>query len=63
LALHRLLKSRLSNYDYDRHVGGAAYLFVRGLSASTSGVHFERPAKEFIEALDDQFAGKSGGAA
>lgn len=63
LALHRLLKSRLPNYDYDRHVGGAAYLFVRGLGASTSGVHFERPTKELIETLDDLFAGKTGGAA
>lgn len=63
LALHRLLKSRLPNYDYDRHVGGAAYLFVRGLGAPTTGVHFERPAKELIETLDDLFAGKTGGAA
>jgi len=32
LALHRLLKSRLEDYDYDRHVGGACYVFLRGLS-------------------------------
>jgi exodeoxyribonuclease V beta subunit len=63
LALHRLLKSRLADYDYEKHVGGAAYLFVRGLGASTSGVHFERPPKSFIENLDEMFAGKSGGAA
>lgn len=31
LALHRLLKSRLDDYDYDRHVGGACYVFLRGL--------------------------------
>jgi len=29
-ALHRLLKVRLPDYDYDRHVGGAVYLFLRG---------------------------------
>ena len=58
LALHRLLKSRLPDYDYDRHVGGAAYLFVRGLGAPTAGVHFERPPKVLIETLDALFAGK-----
>lgn len=31
LALHRLLKSRLEDYDYDRHMGGACYVFLRGL--------------------------------
>ena len=34
LALHRLLKSRLEDYDYDRHVGGACYVFLRGLAES-----------------------------
>ncbi|MBI3904556.1 MAG: exodeoxyribonuclease V subunit beta, partial [Pseudomonas fluorescens] len=29
LALHRQLKARLADYDYDRHVGGALYLFLR----------------------------------
>ncbi|WP_110642715.1 exodeoxyribonuclease V subunit beta [Salinicola sp. CPA57] len=32
LALHRLLKSRLEDYDYERHMGGACYVFLRGLS-------------------------------
>jgi exodeoxyribonuclease V beta subunit len=31
LALHRLLKSRLPDYDYERHVGGAVYVFLRGV--------------------------------
>ncbi|NIC39599.1 PD-(D/E)XK nuclease family protein, partial [Aquabacterium sp. A08] len=31
LALHRLLRQRLPGYDYDRHMGGAVYLFLRGL--------------------------------
>jgi exodeoxyribonuclease V beta subunit len=35
LALHRLLKSRLEDYDYDRHVGGACYVFLRGLSKTS----------------------------
>ncbi|WP_342594842.1 exodeoxyribonuclease V subunit beta [Salinicola lusitanus] len=35
LALHRLLESRLENYDYDRHMGGACYVFLRGLSEAS----------------------------
>ncbi|HTN34137.1 MAG TPA: exodeoxyribonuclease V subunit beta, partial [Marinobacter sp.] len=38
LALHRLLKTRLPDYDYDTHVGGAVYLFLRGYLAPTAGV-------------------------
>ena len=30
-ALHRLLRIRLPDYDYDRHIGGAFYLFLRGM--------------------------------
>ncbi|EXI78369.1 MAG: Exodeoxyribonuclease V beta chain [Candidatus Accumulibacter appositus] len=56
LALHRLLKSRLPDYDYDRHVGGAVYLFLRGAYAPSQGLHFERPPRALIEALDALFA-------
>jgi exodeoxyribonuclease V beta subunit len=31
LALHRYLRARLPDYDPARHLGGACYLFVRGL--------------------------------
>jgi exodeoxyribonuclease V beta subunit len=61
LALHRLLKSRLPGYDYDRHVGGAVYLFLRGCRAPGHGVHFERPPRALIEALDRLFARASKG--
>ncbi|HJV25534.1 MAG TPA: exodeoxyribonuclease V subunit beta [Aromatoleum sp.] len=54
-ALHRLLKSRLPDYDYDRHIGGAVYLFLRGSHAPTRGLHCERPPRELIEALDAEF--------
>ncbi len=59
LALHRLLRSRLPDYDYDAHIGGAAYLFLRGLHGPCAGVHFERPARGVIEALDQLFSGAS----
>jgi exodeoxyribonuclease V beta subunit len=57
LALHRLLQARLPDYDYDQHIGGAVYLFVRGIAAPTAGVHVERPPKALIEHLDRLFAG------
>lgn len=31
LALHRYLKQRLPNYQYDVHFGGVYYLFLRGI--------------------------------
>jgi exodeoxyribonuclease V beta subunit len=55
-ALHRLLKARLPDYDYDRHVGGALYLFLRGIAAPSQGLHVERPPRELIERLDSCFA-------
>ncbi|CAE6774042.1 exodeoxyribonuclease V subunit beta [Paraburkholderia nemoris] len=57
LALHRLLKTRLADYDYDTHVGGAVYLFLRGLNAPTQGVFVERVPREMIERLDELFKG------
>lgn len=54
-ALHRLLKARLPDYDYDHHIGGVVYIFLRGLNASTQGLHTERPPRELIEALDALF--------
>jgi len=63
VALHRHLADRLSDYDYDRHVGGAAYVFLRGIQpaedgkASGAGVYTCRPDRALIEALDALFAG------
>ena len=58
LALHRQLKARLPGYDYDRHVGGALFIFLRGLGARSRGVYFSRPPKVLIEQLDLLFQGK-----
>jgi exodeoxyribonuclease V beta subunit len=58
-ALHRLLKARLPDYDYDRHVGGAVYLFLRGIEAPNRGLHAERPPRALIEALDRCFSRKA----
>jgi exodeoxyribonuclease V beta subunit len=61
-ALHRLLRSRLPDYDYDRHVGGAVYLFLRGHAAPGRGLHLERPPRALVEAMDRLFAGEGAGA-
>lgn len=58
LALHRQLKARLADYDYDRHVGGAVYLFLRGTRSQSQGVYFARPPRALIERLDRLFQGK-----
>ena len=55
LALHRLLKARLPDYDYERHVGGAVYLFARGLDLPGHGVFHDRPPPALILALDAAF--------
>ncbi|UXI68667.1 exodeoxyribonuclease V subunit beta [Tahibacter amnicola] len=57
LALHRQLRARLPDYDYDRHVGGAMYLFLRGVDTAGHGVHRERPPRALIEHMDRLFAG------
>ncbi|PIT78600.1 exodeoxyribonuclease V subunit beta [Limnohabitans sp. B9-3] len=59
LSLHRLLKVRLPNYDYDQHMGGAIYMFLRGIHTPGAGVHLHRPQQALIEALDALFANGS----
>jgi exodeoxyribonuclease V beta subunit len=58
VALHRHLSFRLPDYDYDRDVGGAYYLFVRGMSpehSPGSGVLHDRPPRALIEELSRLF--------
>lgn len=54
VALHRYLRLRQTGYDYNHHVLGAAYLFVRGMDKRFpgGGVFVDRPPKARIEALD-----------
>ena len=55
LALHRLLSSRLTNYDYDVHVGGAVYFFLRGWQSPTQGLLVDKPPRAFMDALNQLF--------
>ena len=55
LALHRLLQARLPGYDYDTHMGGAVYLFARGIDQAGAGVFAHRPPQAMIDALDVAF--------
>ncbi|WP_313731201.1 exodeoxyribonuclease V subunit beta [Pseudomonas sp.] len=57
LALHRQLRARLPDYDYDRDVGGALFIFLRGASSRGHGVYFAKPPRALIEALDALFRG------
>ncbi|WP_028115623.1 exodeoxyribonuclease V subunit beta [Ferrimonas senticii] len=59
LALHRLLKSRLADYDFDRDIGGGLYLFLRGLQAGQlgQGALTVSPSKALIEQMDQLFRG------
>jgi exodeoxyribonuclease V beta subunit len=60
LALHRYLRLRIADYDYDRHFGGVFYLFLRGMapdSVERLGIVEERPPAEFIQALDRSIGG------
>lgn len=64
VALHRYLKARQPRYDYEAHIAGYAYLFVRGVRPTwrdadmPSGVHVRRPARALIEALDAAMSGE-----
>ncbi|WP_432706495.1 exodeoxyribonuclease V subunit beta [Azotobacter salinestris] len=59
LALHRQLQARLPGYDYDEHLGGALYLFLRGSRTAGQGIHHVRPPRALIETLDALFKGKN----
>ncbi|WP_076413701.1 exodeoxyribonuclease V subunit beta [Shewanella sp. UCD-KL12] len=57
LALHRYLSLRMPHYDYDQHIGGCYYLFLRGMSVDVpgAGVFFDKPPRALVESLDQLF--------
>ncbi len=67
VAVHRTLQWRLgSSYDYDRHIAGVRYLFLRGMvgpdtprtdDGGTYGVYADRPPRALVADLDAVLAG------
>lgn len=60
LALHRFLRHRIADYDYQRHFGGVIYVFLRGVDPAVpgQGIFTTRPSRALVEALDGVFAGE-----
>jgi exodeoxyribonuclease V beta subunit len=59
LALHRFLQSRIPNYSYEQHFGGAYYLFLRGMDGSGEyGVFSAKPCLALLEELDAHIRGE-----
>ena len=58
LALHRLLSFFVPGYDYERDVGGALFLFVRGLGRPGEGIHRLRPTLSELLSFDRLLSGE-----
>jgi len=59
-ALHKYLKTRITNYCYEKHFGKVYYLFLRGVSKDTRdryGVFKDKPKEQLIERLCALFGG------
>ncbi|MEN8275080.1 UvrD-helicase domain-containing protein [Acinetobacter seifertii] len=53
VALHRYLKVKMQNYDIEQHLGGATYLYLRGMNGEAEqGYYYWQPSTEFILRLD-----------
>jgi len=60
LALHRYLRVHLADYQPEKHLGGVYYLFLRGMKpGSNTGVYHRVLDIEWLERLDQVFAGES----
>jgi len=61
VALHRYLEVHLPNYQYEQHIGGVFYLFLRGMRpywGSHYGVFKDVPPGDLIRQLSWYFAGE-----
>jgi exodeoxyribonuclease V beta subunit len=53
VALHRYLSVKLQDYDMQQHLGGAFYLYLRGMNGQAQqGYFYWKPEDEFILRLD-----------
>ena len=61
VAIHRMLKQKLPGYQYSTHMGGAYYLFLRGMNQQDSrGIFFTKPDLDTVTRLDELLGGSSG---
>jgi len=63
VALHRYLKSRKADYQIEQHLGGACYLYLRGMQADShlTGVVHWMPSPELILDMDAILGQSRGG--
>ena len=53
VALHRYLTVHMQDYDIEKHLGGASYLYLRGMNGQAQqGFYHWKPEAEFILRLD-----------
>ena len=53
VALHRYLSVKLQHYQIEQHLGGASYLYLRGMNGQAQqGYMYWKPDDEFILRLD-----------
>ena len=57
VAVHRLLRARKPGYEYEKHFGGAYYLFLRGIEPARPdfGIHRMKLPADFVEKLSTLF--------
>jgi len=53
VAVHRMLSRTLPNYDYEQHIGGVYYLFLRGMKPDgETGIYQDKPSLEHVETMN-----------
>ena len=53
VALHRYLAVQMQDYDIEQHLGGASYLYLRGINGQAEqGCYHWKPDAEFVLRLD-----------
>jgi exodeoxyribonuclease V beta subunit len=62
-ALHRQLRARLRDYDPQRHLGGAAYCYLRGIDRRrpAAGWLVHQPSPAVVDAFDAALGGLAAG--
>lgn len=61
LALHRLLRARLPDYDPATHLGGSLFFFLRGIDSDTRGICHLPARPDLLDELDALFTDATAG--